>query len=89
MTLKVFLPPEREGTKRAKTDKTKRDQKQKIRAVIVAQLVQQLLPTHDVRSLNLVIDKIYADQCLLSTVLYSTKMTIKEAGKKRPGKVHF
>ena len=40
-----------------------------MRAVVVAQLVDQLLPISEVRSSNPVIGKNYIEQCLLSTVL--------------------
>ena len=42
-------------------------------AVDVAQLVERLLATPEVRSLNHVIGKIYIEQCLLSTVLKGRK----------------
>ena len=51
------------------------------RAVVVAQLVEQSLPTPEVRSSNPVIGKIYIEH-LLSTVLKfeKTKIEEKEAG---------
>ena len=42
-------------------------------AEVVAQLVEQLLPTQEVRGSNLVIGKFYIEHCLLSTVLKRRK----------------
>ena len=42
-------------------------------AVVVAQLVERLLPTPEVRSLNPVIGKNFNEHCLLSTVLRRRK----------------
>ena len=51
--------------------------------MVVAQLVERLLPTPDIHSLNSVISKSY----LLSTVL---KLISKDENKeKRPGMAHF
>ena len=44
-----------------------------VRLVVVAQLVEQLLPTPKVSGLNPVIGKIYIVSCLLSTVLKRQK----------------
>ena len=49
------------------------DNRGSMRSVVVAQLVDQLLPISEVRSSNLVIGKIYIEQCLLSTVLNRRK----------------
>ena len=42
-------------------------------AVVVAKLVERLLPTPEVRALNPVIGKIFIDHSLLSTVLKRQK----------------
>ena len=49
-------------------------------AVVVAQLVERLLATPEIRGSNPAIGKIYIEQCLLSTVLKRQKIN-----KKRPG----
>ena len=54
--------------------------------MVVAQLVEQLLPTPEVRSLNLVIGKIDIER-LLSTLLKFEKAKIKEY--RGPGMAHF
>ena len=48
-------------------------------AVVVAQLVELLLPTPEVRGSNPVVGKIYIEQCVLSTVLKKRNKE-KEAG---------
>ena len=50
------------------------------RAVVVAQLVERLLPTPEIRNLNLDIGKILSANCTLEN------MKIK---KKRPGMAHL
>ena len=52
--------------------------------MVVAQLVERLLPTPEVCGSNLVIGKIYIEHCLLSTVLKS-----QQKKKKSPGIAHF
>ena len=51
--------------------------------MVVAQLVEQFLPSPEVRGSNQVIGEIYIEHCLLSTVLERRK------NKKRPGMAKY